>query len=856
MTFFTARGYVFLFLIWVVCSASSALALEVVVDDRQPIGSQKVGQGVEYIRDESKSLTLRQVTLPSQSWQTYEKDVLSFGFDNAAYWARFSVTSQASEEKSLLLEIAYPILDDIQIYLFSDAQPPQSLSLGDTLPFSNRPIDHHNFLLPLELQPDETLQVYVRVSTMSSMQVPFVLWNTDAFYKSRTRYTMGQGLYFGMLLVMAIYNLFIYFAVRHRSYIYYAGSVVGMMFFMASLHGFGFQYLWPQSPRINEWAVVAFLGFFGSCACAFTLTFLRLHRHSRVLYNVMMFHLVAYVLVLISAFVLPYRAAILFAVAVGFSACVSAAIAGIVQLHKGQREARYYVLAYGSLLLASVVIALNKMGILPRVFFTEYAMQISSMMEVVLLSFALADRINIERRQKYAAKQQAVELEKKARDEHERYLQFQFESKVEELKSQQKVVAAEAESRAKSDFLATMSHEIRTPMNGVLGMADLLKSTRLDDEQKQYLDVINSSGKALLNIINDILDYSKVAAGKMQLESIEFDLKNVCEECLSVFNPSAEEKNIELRLHYHPSTPSHIKSDPTRLRQVILNLLSNAMKFTEAGSIELFVAPETQQEAKKRGQSLLRFEVKDTGIGVSDELNSQLFEAFSQADSSVTRKFGGTGLGLSISQRLIELMQGQIGVHGQPGEGSTFWFTIGYLPVQHHGQSGTSLSARGLDLAQAKGLLEGKRILVVEDNSVNKLVIRGLLKRLNVEILSADNGEEALALLKQQHASVDLVLMDCEMPVMDGYSATQALRQFESDNQLDELPVLALTAHVLREHRVRAEAVGMNDHLSKPVDFEHLLDKLLQYLAQGLPDISSSSAKESQGVLDTGTRDR
>lgn len=846
------RAIVLLFFSVVALTATGA---EVFVVEDQLTTSMNVGARIAYLRDGKHVLDIQQVkSLDQEQWQIFDRQVPSFGFDAATYWLKFELTSQVSSPKSTLLELSYPVLDEVEFYFFSNLRPPFTHLVGDNFPFQKRPIAHHNFVLPLEILPNEELQVYIRARTESSMQLPLTLWNPDAFYQQRSHIIMVQGLYFGMMVVMAIYNLFIYTAVRHRSYVYYTGAVVGIVFFMAAIHGFGFQYLWPNAPSVNQWAIVAALGLFGSCACAFTLTFLRLRQTSKFLYYLMLLHVILYSAIFLASFLLPYHYMIIIAVLTGFTACVSALIAGVVLLVRGQREARYYVLAYGSLLMASVMIALNKAGIIPRVFFTEYSMQIGSVMEVVLLSFALADRINIERRQKYAAKQQAIELEKAARDEHERFLQVQFDAKVEELRAQQKLLTAEAESKAKGEFLATMSHEIRTPMNGVLGMADLLGSTKLNEEQRKYLNVITSSGNALLCVINDVLDYSKIAAGKMDLESIDFNLKSLCEECIAILQAGAESKQLALRLKMNSDVPESIQADPTRLRQVLLNLMGNALKFTDKGYIELAVDLEKSQESMDAG--MLRFSVKDTGIGISNDIKAQLFEAFTQADSSTTRKFGGTGLGLSISQNLIHMMGGQIGVNSQPEEGSTFWFTIKFAFTVASVPS-TEKPRQSIDLVQARELLEAKRVLVVEDNLVNKMVISGYLKKLGITFEQAENGEQALNLLMENHGRAQLILMDCEMPVMDGYTATQKLRKFEADNNLHELPVLALTAHVLSEHRGKAEAAGMTDHLGKPVDFELLINLLVRHLGGvDLPDVSASNIPPTDGMLDTGTVDR
>jgi PAS domain S-box-containing protein len=374
--------------------------------------------------------------------------------------------------------------------------------------------------------------------------------------------------------------------------------------------------------------------------------------------------------------------------------------------------------------------------------------------------------------------------------------------------------AAEQADQAKSRFLANMSHEIRTPMAGVLGLVDLLLKTELSHTQRGYGELIQTSAGSLLRLIDDVLDFSKIEAGRLSLERMAFDLHATLREIVELLRFRASARRTELSLSLRPGVPEWVWGDPGRLRQVLTNLVGNAVKFTEGGRVEV--------EAERLADGRLRFRVEDTGIGIPQEVRGRLFTLFSQADSSTSRRFGGSGLGLAISQRIVEQMNGEIGYESTPDVGSVFWFVVPLEPATAPDPAPSVLF--GSAATRPDG---GRyRILVAEDNAINQLVITHELAALGYEVAAVNNGAEALEALEE--SCFDLVLMDCQMPELDGYEASRRIRA--SPGELHRIPIVALTAHALKEDLERCLAAGMNDTITKPFREDVLRQKLERWL--------------------------
>lgn len=730
---------------------------------------------------------------PDLDWRQVADKPLSEGLRNDGYilntdridlpaWARIDLsTGDLPASEKWLLNGGNAFGGRITFYVLRNGELVDEIHADSFESFHARPVDHPTLMFPVTLEPNSRVQLLLKLEKMGMPYLVPSLVTEKSFLKTDRQQIIMLGIQIGIVLALMIYHVMLASATFDRTFFLYSLYIGANALFGLSYYGVGYQYLWPDSPRLAVYvSQTSFYlpTFFG---ILFTVSFLNLGSLSRrfVRYFQTAFALLGSLVLIrvttgkLDAVYLTWAAMVVY---------LSFMVAGVYALLRGVVYARFFLIAWSLYFVALINWLLMVSGtpaLLPDKSFM--VLEFSYDAQIFLLSLALAHRIR-------TLRTSAME--------------------------------AEADSRAKTAFLARMSHEIRTPLSGVLGMSELLAGRLKGKTDIYYNNIIRTSGKSLLTIIDDILDYSKFSSGKMQLESITFDIRRLAMDCLDVFKARAAEKDIQMVCELDPELPTWVRGDPTRLKQIMLNFISNAIKFTPSGRVSLEIAPVRQ--------NMIRVAVSDTGEGIPENEQCGLFEPFAQANRTTSRTHGGTGLGLSICKQLALLMGGKIGVDSAPGQGSTFWVTVG-LPAST--EDDCAGGEAGLEFCSGEGIPPLK-LLVVEDNPVNQVVVRGILERLNQQPDVVADGEDAIEKLIAEGKRYDLILMDCEMERMDGVTATRKLRQWEADNGLEPTPVVALTAHAVQTQIELCSEAGMNAYLTKPIEVDKL-ENLIRNYANG-----------------------
>lgn len=748
----------------------------------------------QYYEDKDNSKDIE--SIKKEEFLDTNKDVYNFGFSKSSYWIKFYIRNITNEK--FLLNIDYPPLDKVEIYFFNNDNLIEHKKSGDLLPFYTREFVHRNYIFKV---PDNTNACYLKVSSEGSITVPISFISEKRFLDKERNENLILGIYYGIILAISLYSLILYISLNEINYLFYSLYVVGYGLFQMSLNGMAYEFLWPSSPFLNSVSIPVSAFFAIFWMLKFSDNFLKdpnkevIKNKSSKLTKIMInLSFICFFL----AFFTPYTLSVRIVTVTGILAVSLVVVLNIYGIKKGIEAAKYFLVAWIIFLIPLLVFGLKTLGYLPSNFFTTYGIQICYVIQMMLISMAIGERINLLKKEREKAQIQAIESQTMA---------------IESLKNIDKM---------KDEFLANTSHELRTPLNGIIGISESLIdgiAGNLSEKADNNLKIIISSAKRLSHLVNDILDFSKLKNKDLKLNLKSVDIKPLVDIVFIMMNVT-KGKNIELKNLIEKSTP-FVMADEDRLHQIMNNLIGNAVKFTENGFVSV--------SAIQNG-NMLNIIIEDTGIGIPQEKISDIFKPFEQVDSSESRNYGGTGIGLTITKHLIELHGGKIHVESEVDKGSKFIFSLPVTVEKPENKENTNelVSKIKYDFVMSEKIQTGElnddnkvHVLIVDDEPVNLQVLVNHLSLQQYHISQAHNGKEAIKILER--VKPDLILLDVMMPGMSGYDVSKRVRELYPAN---ELPIVMLTAKNMINDLIEGFESGANDYLTKPISKVELLARI------------------------------
>jgi signal transduction histidine kinase/CheY-like chemotaxis protein len=803
-----------------------------------------LGAHLDLAVDPTGVVTIDQVVAGVLDFQASTAAVPNVGFRGGALWARMRVDGVRAASMPVVLVLDYPPLDELRVFTRTAEGVHETARLGDTLPFASRwiPIAQPNVRLV------DDGEIYLRAQSTSSLQLPVRLVRMDALLEDVAKSRVAIALFFGCMLIMLAYNVLLAVRLRSADYAWYCSYVASFIVFEASVEGWGYEFVWPASPLTQAIVTPISLGWLTATMTWLAASFTRIRERSKAVTIVSRCGAAAAATVGTLSPFFGYGASIRILAATGVICILANLVSALLAARQGQPGARWFLIGFGSILLGLLAYTLRSAGLLPSNWLTLEAPKLGAVIDVTLLSFALAERIESLQQAATSSATLAAANAELARSATAKVLEEQERANA-ELKRLDKL---------KDEFLANTSHELRTPLNGVIGLTESVLNTEvsLSDAAKQRLNLVLRSGRRLSSLVNDLLDFSKLQRGEFEVQSAPFALSPVVREVLEVLSPSAEQKSLRLRAQVPEGLA--VVADAARVRQILTNLVGNAIKFTERGSVRV--------EAAQLGERVL-VRVADTGIGIPADAHERIFVAFEQADGGTARKHGGTGLGLSVTKQLVELHGGSIRVESAEGKGSAFTFEVAAAETADR-ESLASLKAwepevalpprpvsdaPRVDAALANARSSVKlvsrdrksvRVLVADDDPINLEVLRAVLEPAGYMLVTANDGREAVARAFDS-GPFDAVLLDVMMPRMTGLEAATVLR---ADFPQGTLPILMLTAKNRPEDVVAGLAAGADDYLGKPVNSAELLARLGAHI-EGLRAMKAVERLVSPGMV-------
>lgn len=790
---FLHRGIVLLSLLLIAgLSFASSNTLENDISKQASINIKNT----EYVLENGVRYDYERVLgLDDTRWQVPNEYPLNLGVIMNGAWVRFNLKNVELTDSEYLLEVSNPGLHNLTVFIKYPDGLIKKWQLGNSLPFLERPVITRNFAMPIALDKEQEVQVYLRTESNVGVLVPLRLYKVNDFWRSVITENMQYGLYFGVLLMFVAFNLGWYLFRNDSLYLILAADLTIFALMYANHLGLNFEYLWPVDPQFNYVASLFFSYLVAITANVFTWRFLALETkgNSELKGMYYVFNVSALVGILLLWFI-PVNWSSYICSSLGIVVAFYLVYLSYLSYKKRTPYAPLYLFGYSVAALSACIYVLHKLALLPTTPFVVEMLGYSILLQSLILTSVMILRTK----------------------ESQKILGFQ---------SQKRLVPDSVR-----DWVAQFSHEIRTPLNGIVGMADLLKETPLNPTQYNYVRNLASSGEHLVELVTDILDYESLAGGHVELVNKEFNLVEQCEQSGGLFTRLANEGKVDVTFQYQNGMPKTFCGDSRRFRQILLNLLNNSIKFSQGGRVVVSLGYTSSEE--------LELKVWDDGIGMTKQQQKDIFLNFRQADSSVFQRFGGNGLGLAICEQLTTLMSGGISVESEFNEFCCF--TV-LLPMSTpEGNERVALDRKSSPLfspVDKKDITHEPRfnklpknlvILGVDDNEINRRVLSAMLNKLGHTIIEAASGKEAIDIVRSG-VDIDLILMDCDMPRMNGFEATKEIRKWQY-GQADKIcRIIALTAHTLEEHKEKCLESGMDGHLGKPLRLQELRELIDQF---------------------------
>ena len=787
-------------LLTVMLSGSIALA-QIHVDQRAP--GVAITPHLSYFLAPAGSHSLEDV-LHGGARHLFRRNAnqdLNLGFlPGRELWVHFTLVydhhySDGGTSIQRFLTINYPALESFTVYLIQNGDI-SSHTLGDKWPFTQRLVADTPYIIPVTLQGQQPLDVYIHVSGESAYNLPITLLSHAALSEARGHSRMGHGLYFGLMLTMAMIGIFVYLGTRIRIYLWYSLHVLSFGLLLATTSGVAYQYLWPQLSGWNRYADAVMIGVACGLGTWYAREFLNTAAVSRPLHRLMNLIIGLAAAGVAATFFIPHYLIVTLLISLTLITAVVNILAGAMSLYRGEYAAQYFMLGWLCLLSGAVIHALLPLGLIPVTDLTVNASKVGSMLEVLFLAIALS----------HHARQVG-------RQHHEVTLQTKRQLQIANDELSLALAKLEQTNSLKDQFLTTISHELRTPMNGVLGVLELLQQSAASDEQRKQLQSAQGSAEEMLTLVETILNFTELQAGRLKLKMERFEPRQLLNHTAQIFRQIAMNKQLNFHFHIEREVPSELMGDGDMLRQVVTQLLDNAVKFTHQGEVCACISVEP---GERDDDCILMIQVRDSGPGIPDAQRQTIFEAFRQLDSDNSRMVGGLGIGLTICRHIVLNMEGTLDVSSIAGRGTMFSVLLPFKRVR-----------RDAPAAAPQSLLPaGHTVLVAEDNPVNQMVLSKLLEGFNCRVLIAANGVRVLELLASQ--PVDLVMMDCQMPIMDGFECARRIR--DSQSHIRDIPIIAVTANAMTGDSELCLKAGMNDYIKKPINRDIVERKLRRWL--------------------------